>query len=82
MLWIIPAWVLSLIAVFLLGYYLRGLKKKLADIEEVLKSKVDKKPEVEEPVSEIIDPLDPVQQAIYEHKVMMDKLNGKNNKDN
>ncbi|CAB4132523.1 hypothetical protein UFOVP253_30 [uncultured Caudovirales phage] len=77
MLWIIPAWVLSLIAIYFLGYYFRGITKKIAELEEVIQSKVDRKPVVEEPSSTILDPNDPVQEAIYQHKIMMEKLNGK-----
>lgn len=75
MLWIIPAWIVSLAAVFFLGYYLRGLKKQLENIEEVLKSKADKKQQESEPVSQLIDPTDEVQNAIWEHDQMMKKLN-------
>lgn len=75
MYWIIPAWIVSLVAIFFLGYYLRGLKKRLEYIEEVLKSKADKKLEEAEPVSQLIDPTDEVQNAIWEHDQMMKKLN-------
>lgn len=78
MLWIIPAWVLSLIVAFLLGRYLSNLNKRIVVLEEVVKSKVDKKPEPEEvPPSTLIDPLDEVQTAIYEHTKLMEELNGK-----
>jgi len=75
MLWLVPTWILSLIAIFFVGYHYRGLTKKIEYLEEVIKSKIDKKPEPEEPKSTIIDPLDEVQEAIYEHKRMMARLN-------
>lgn len=77
MLWIIPAWLLSVIAAFVLGYDFRGLTKRVEQLEEVVKSKVDKTPVIEEPQSTLIDPADPIQNAIYEHSKMMEKLNGK-----
>ena len=77
MLYIIPAWAISLVAIYLFGYYMRGLVKKIEHLEEMVKSKVDKQPEPEEPISMLIDPTDPVQEAIYEHKKLMEKLNGK-----
>lgn len=70
-------WILTLIATFLLGYHSRGLIKKIENLEEVIKSKVDKKPEPEEPKSELIDPSDPIQTAIYERDKMMRKLNSR-----
>ena len=76
MLWIIPAWVVSLIAVFFLGYHFRGLTKKIEHLEETIKLKVDKPAEPETPKSVLIDPTDEVQNALYEHEQMMKKLNG------
>lgn len=75
MLYIIPAWLGSLVAVYMLGYHMRGLTKRIDQLEEVIKSKVDKKPLPEEPQSMVIDPLDPVQEAQWEHQQMMKKLN-------
>lgn len=69
-------WFLSLIAIFWLGYKLGDITKKVKSVEQVVKQKMAK-PVEEEPTSEVIDPLDPVQEAIYEHKKMMEKLNGK-----
>lgn len=68
-------WLLSLIVVFWLGYKLRDIVSKIEVVQEVLKEKVDKKPEEPEPVSNLIDPTDEVQTAIYEHDKMMEKLN-------
>lgn len=70
------AWMLSVIVSFYLGYHFRILTQKIELIEEAVKTKVDKKVETET-VSEVIDPLDPVQNAIYEHNKMMEELNGK-----
>jgi len=75
MFWLIPTLLLSSIVTFLLGYYLRGLKKQVEELAEVVKSKVDKKVE-ETPRSTIIDPSDEVAEAIYAHEQMMKKLNG------
>lgn len=66
---------MSLIAVYCLGYYLHKLKDKVETLEEVIKSKVDKQPEPEEPISTLIDPLDPIQTAIYERDKMFKKMN-------
>ncbi len=69
------AWVLSLAFSFYLGYRSRDLIKKVETVQEILKSKVDKQPTQEEPKSEIIDPLDPVKEAMYEQHQMMKRLN-------
>ena len=74
MFWLIPAWTLSLIATFLLGYHYRDLTKKVEHLEKVVKSKEDRKV-VEEAKSQLIDPSDEIQNAIYEHERMMKKLN-------
>lgn len=66
-----------MIAVYFLGYYMRGLVKEIEQLKEVVKSKVDKQPEIQEPESMIIDLTDPVQEAIWEHKKLMEKMNGK-----
>lgn len=77
MYWIILAWIVSLGFAYLLGSKLRDITKKIVELEEVVKSKVDKKPEEPESVSEIIDPTDEVQEAIYEHEQLMKRLNPK-----
>lgn len=69
-------WVITLVCAFFLGYFLRGLTKKIAQLEEAITMKVDKKPEPEEPKSQLIDPTDEVQNAIWEREQMMKKLNG------
>lgn len=68
-------WSLSLFATFTLGYKLGDITKKLTVVEQILKEKVDKKPEPEEPVSNFIDPYDEVQTAIYERDKLMKKMN-------
>lgn len=75
MLWIIPAWILSLVAIFVLGFYIRGLAKKIVELDQEMKTKVNKKPEPTEPQSQIIDPYDPVAEAVYQHRKMMEKIN-------
>lgn len=77
MLWLIPAWIISLVAAYFLGYHIAGIRKKVIELEEVIKLKVDKQPEVEEPKSTLIDPDDPVQQAKWERERMMERLNPK-----
>lgn len=73
--YIIPAWLASLIAIYFLGYYFRGLVKRVAEIEQAITMKVDKKPVVEEPSSTLLDPNDAVAEAIWEHKQMLKRLN-------
>lgn len=75
MLYLIPATVVACIAAYLLGYYMRGLAKKIEQLEDVIKSKVDKKPVKQEPTSIIIDPLDEVAEAKHAHDLMMKRLN-------
>lgn len=75
MFWIIPAWLVSLIASFYLGKYLRKLEKKIEVLEKKIETKVSKKSEVAEPSSEVIDILDPVKEAMYEHDQLMKRLN-------
>jgi len=69
-------WLLSLLASFTLGYKLGDLTKQIKSLQQAVKEKVDK-PVKEEPVSEIIDPYDPVQTALYEREKMMARLNPK-----
>lgn len=66
-------WFLSLIAVFWLGYKLGDIAKQVKAVEEAVKQKVDKPAEA--PTSEVIDPYDEVQTAIYEHDQLMKKMN-------
>jgi len=72
--WLIPVWAISLIGAFSLGYFVRGIMKKLAELEQAVHNKVDI-PVEEEPKSMLIDPLDPIQEAIYEREKLMKKLN-------
>lgn len=69
------ALILTAVACFLLGYYFRDTRQRVKQIEEVLEQKIDKPKEPEEPQSIVIDPLDPVQTAIYEQQQMMKRLN-------
>lgn len=69
------AWVVSLIAVFFLGFHIKDIWIRITVLEKQVKTKIDKKSEPEEAKSEIIDPTDEVQTAIYEAKRMQDKLN-------
>lgn len=75
MLWLIPTILLTCIATFLLGYHFRGLSKKFEYLEQVVQTKVSKKLEPEEPKSEVLDPMDEIQEAQYQHRLMMERLN-------
>lgn len=68
-------WLLSLVAAFGLGYKLRDITSKIEVVQTLLKEKVDKQPDEPEPISNLIDPTDEVQTAIYEHDQLMKKLN-------
>lgn len=74
MLWITPAWLLSLVVAALVGYHFKRVEKKVEQLEAAVKLKVDK-PVVEEPKSMVIDPDDEIQTALYEHEQMMKRLN-------
>jgi len=82
MLWVAFAYAISVVASFLLGYHVRNLSDRVQALEEVVKSKVDKPVEPEEPPSSLVDPLDPIQTAIFEREQMMRKLNGPDNTNN
>jgi hypothetical protein len=71
----ILVWILSLYAAFWLGNHLREIAKKVEKLEEIVETRVYKKPP-EEPESMLIDELDEVQTAVYEHEKMMRDLNG------
>lgn len=77
MLWLVPVSIIACIASFFLGYHFRGLTSRVAQLEETIKQKIDKPVEIEEPQSEIIDPDDPIQEAIYERDQLMRKINSK-----
>lgn len=69
------AWVVSLVAVFWLGYKLNKLTFHVKKLAEKIEKKRDK-PEPVQTVSDVvIDPLDPIQAAKFEHTQMMKKLN-------
>lgn len=69
------AWIISVIATFLLGFHMREFKKRIEVVEKAIEAKVDKKPEPVEPPSTLIDPTDEVQTAIYERDKLMERLN-------
>lgn len=66
-------WAISIVASFYLGYKFGDLTKKVEAVQEILKEKIDKPKE--EPNSQLIDVLDPVQSARYEHEQMLKKMN-------
>jgi hypothetical protein len=76
MLYLIPTTLLACIATFFLGYHFRGLTKKVEHLEEVIQTKVSKPVVVlEGPQSDVLDPLDEIQEAQYQHRKMMERLN-------
>lgn len=66
-------WFFSLVTAFFLGYFLRGINNRVKILEQEVKKK--NSPVIEEPKSTIVDPLDPVQEAEWNQKEMMRKLN-------
>jgi hypothetical protein len=80
MIWyIIPSSIGVCIFFFFLGFYIRGLN---ITIKEVAKLVTEKLAEPEKPLrnpyephSEVIDPLDEVQNAIYERDQLLKKMN-------
>lgn len=75
MLWITPTILIACISTFFLGYHFRGLTKKIEQLEEVVKHKVDRHSESDQPKSTFIDLTDPVQEAQWQHDQLMKKLN-------
>lgn len=69
------AWILSLTVPFIFGYHFRDLRDKVDLLLETARSRTKKSALREEPKSELIDPADPVQTAIYEHEKLMKRLN-------
>lgn len=69
----IIAWVISLIAVFWLGYFARDVNNRVVKLEDKIKQKADKP--VEESPSILVDPTDEVQNAQYELEQMQKRLN-------
>lgn len=70
---VVLAWVLSLIAVFLLGYEIQRIKHMALSLRAKVVEKFEEPPE--EPDSVIVDPLDPIQQAKYEREQLMKDIN-------
>jgi hypothetical protein len=75
MLWIIPTWLISVLLATLFGYKLQNWVKKIEQLEEMIKAKIEK-PEPEEPKSTVLDPDDPIQQAQWEREQLMKRING------
>lgn len=73
---ILIAWFLSIYGSFYLGYELDKLRKRLTDVEDLVKAYRDRNvvKEQESP-SQIIDPDDLAQQVLLEHKRKMKALN-------
>lgn len=68
-------WFIPIGLAFFIGYKLRVIEDKIKETTVVLEKKKDK-PEVTSNGTSIIDPFDPLQQAKYEHLMMMKELNG------
>lgn len=66
-------WALSILCAFGLGYFFRYLTTKIKVLEEQVREKIDKPKE--EATSTLVDPLDPVQEALYRQKKIMQGLN-------
>lgn len=71
---LIVLWILSVVLSFVLGCYIAKINIKFVAIQEVVENMVNPKP-LEEPSSQLIDPLDPVAEAIYERDKIMKELN-------
>lgn len=59
---------------FLMGYWLRDIRIKIAELNTILNQKRDKPP-VDEKKSTIVDPLDPIQEAKREFEQRQKELN-------
>ncbi len=81
MLYILPSCILACIACFILGFYIRGLNDRLKKLGKQLDDKLHEEHPAkrdiisEIPKSDILDPLDEVAEARYQHELMMKKLN-------
>lgn len=75
MLWLVPAWMITVAGAYFLGYYLHRMKQRIEILEETVKMKIDKKPVVKEPESSLLDPLDEIEEAKWQHAQLMKKLN-------
>lgn len=68
------AWVISLIATTLLGYYLRQIADALKKLQTNVVEKMDK-PKEEPRKSVVLDPTDITQRTLQEHAELMRKIN-------
>lgn len=72
----IIAWVISLIALFLGGYFSREIYERLKTVELFVKKKVEKiKKEEEQETSSFLDPDDVAARLRWEHEQKMKVLN-------
>lgn len=76
------AWVLSILAALVIGYLYRDVRDRLKDIYDLLKEKKDKKPQVEKPTSNLIDPLDIEAEAKYQYEQTLKRMNPDYDEDN
>lgn len=67
-------WLLSIVIAFETGYFFRRVTQHIDMLEEVVKTKIDKKP-VEEPQSSLIDLTDPIKEAQYAREQLMKEMN-------
>jgi hypothetical protein len=72
---LVLAWVLSLVAVFLLGLYLNKLSFHVKTLREAVKKKVDVKEEPTPEKSALYDPYLEAAKVNRDHETMMERLN-------
>lgn len=73
---LVLAWVMSIVCIFMLGYFLNTLGQKIKGLQEAIKDKMDKKPEPTPNKSSLYDPYSVRNRTKAEHDALMQKLNG------
>lgn len=73
---VIFAWMLSVLLACWLGYKLSALQAAIEALQATLRRRPESV-EPQQPISTLIDPDDPISQAVWERERMMKKLNGK-----
>lgn len=68
------AWIVSVCLSLYIGYLYRDIRDKVNSFKISLEKKVEKTP-TEETKSSVIDALDPIQQAKFEHARLMKRMN-------
>lgn len=70
---LVLGWIISVIAAACIGYWFKSITAKIQHIETVIAKKVDKPPDT--PDSVLIDPTDPIQEAMLQQQEVMRRLN-------